>query len=306
MPFERDELLAALGNATTNRVVDRLRNFAHVPHELLDDLAASALNENWGANNYVLKKYLAAHIAWAVEQGQFTQSDTQFYLTAGHLQTRYGTPIYLAFERNRNAGQQPFYLVAVESNMSAPTLPVPPDIPSPTDIPVGVEIVMMHDHILDDNADRVEFLRNTPRVAQMCAVSGAIQWSLNRKLHLPYWYFGQMSYVVPLYLSSREDITQAPDLIAPIQITPQSLLVRTVLKPVMPYANARVAVQRHDQLPPWLLHAWRDHADNATEEELENPEATPAGRAPAAAPAARVAPAARPAPATAAPAAPRT
>jgi hypothetical protein len=81
-----------------------------------------------------------------------------------------------------------------------------------------------------------------------------------------------MSYVVPLYLSSREDITLAPDLIAPIQVNPESLLVRTVLKPVMPFGNARVAVQRHDQLPHWLLQAWREHADAATEDEIENPE----------------------------------
>ena len=293
MAFEREELLAALGDSVTNRVVDRLRRFAHIPNELLDRLAASALNENWGTNNHVLKKYLAVQIAWSIEQGQFTQGETQFYVTAGHLQTRYGTPIYLAFERNRNANREPFYLVAVESNMSAATLPVPPEIPAPTAIPVGVEIVMMHDHILDDNADRVPFLRDTPRVAQMCAVSGAIQWSLNRGLHLPYWYFGQMSYVVPLYLSSREDITQAPDLIAPIQVNPSSLLVRTVLEPVMPFGNARVAVQRHDQLPPWLLQAWRDHSANATEDEIENPEAAPRARAAVPVAVARAAPAAR-------------
>ncbi|GBQ43489.1 hypothetical protein CFR77_15275 [Komagataeibacter sucrofermentans] len=272
MTIRQEEILSAWGDPYTNRVVERLNNFAFIPHELLDKLAGMALNENWGVHNYVLKKYLAVQVAWSIEQGQFTQGDRQFYVTAGHLQTRYGTPIYLAFQRNRNAGREPFYLVAVESNMSAPTLPVPPEIPAPTAIPNGVEIVMMHDHILDDNADRAPFLQNTPRVAQMCAVSGAIQWSLNRRLELPYWYYGRMSYVVPLYLSSREDITLAPDLIAPIQVNPQSLLVRTILNPVMPFANARVAVQRHDQLPHWLLQAWKEHAAIATESEIENPE----------------------------------
>ncbi|REC53722.1 DUF3825 domain-containing protein [Rhodosalinus sediminis] len=272
MTFGHDELVAAWGEPQTSRVVDRLRRFAFIPNELLEKLAATALPENWGQNNHVLKKYLAVQVAWSIEQGQYTEGEGQFYVTAGHLQTRYGTPIYLAFERNRNPGREPFYLVAVEANMSAPRLPVPPEIPAPNAIPSGVEIVMMHDHILDDNSDRVPFFAETPRVAQMCAVSGAIQWSLNRNLHLPYWYFGQMSYVVPLYLSSREDITLAPDLIAPIQVNPGSLLVRTVLKPVMPFGNARVAVQRHDQLPHWLLQAWKEHAVNATEDEIENPE----------------------------------
>ncbi|MFG1352354.1 DUF3825 domain-containing protein [Xanthobacter autotrophicus] len=279
MAITREELLVAWGEPYTNRVVERLHRFSFIPNELLEKLAEIALPENWGNHLHVLKKYLAVQIAWSIEQEQFTQRESQFYVTAGHLQTRYGTPIYLAFARNRNQNREPFYLVAVESNMSAPTLPVPPEIPSPTDIPVGVEIVMMHDHILDDNADRVPFLQNTPRVAQMCAISGAIQWSLNRRLHLPYWYFGRMSYVVPLYLSSREDITLAPDLIAPIQVNPQSLLVRTVLKPVMPFGNARVAVQRHDQLPHWMLQAWREHAATASEAEIENPEEASAAAA---------------------------
>lgn len=272
MTFEHDELVAAWGEPQTSRVVDRLHRFAFIPNELIEKLAETALPENWGRNNHVLKKYLAVQVAWSIEQTQYTEGDGQFYVTAGHLQTRYGTPIYLAFARNRNPDREPFYLVAVEANMSAPRLPVPPEIPTPNAIPRGVEIVMMHDHILDDNSDRVPFFVDTPRVAQMCAVSGAIQWSLNRNLHLPYWYFGQMSYVVPLYLSSREDITLAPDLIAPIQVNPGSLLVRTVLKPVMPFGNARVAVQRHDQLPHWLLQAWKEHAINATEDEIENPE----------------------------------
>ena len=272
MAFEQDELLLAWGDPYTNLVVDRLHRFAFIPNEQLDRLADTALRENWGKNNYVLKKYLAVHVAWSVEQGKFTEGENQFYVTAGHLQTRYGTPIYLAFGRNKSQGRVPFYLEAVKSGMSAPKLPVPPEIPKPIEIQAGVEIVMMHDHILNDNAGRVKYLAQTPRVAQMCAVSGAIQWSLNRKLHLAYWYYGQMSYLVPLYLNSREDITLAPDLIAPIQVNPGSLLVRTVLEPVMPFANARVAVQRHDQLPHWLLQAWKEHAAAATEDEIENPE----------------------------------
>lgn len=128
---------------------------------------------------------------------------------------------------------------------------------------------MMHDHILGENASRVVFLANTPIVAQMCAVAGAIQWSINRALLFPYWYFGRMNYLVPLYLQSREDITRAPDCVAPVQVNPDSLLVRTVLHPYMPYANSRVAVRRHDQLPPWLLDAWAAHADESESEDSE-------------------------------------
>ncbi len=110
----------------------------------------------------------------------------------------------------------------------------------------------------------------------MCAVSGAIQWSLNRALQLPYWYYGRMNYLVPLYMQSRENITLAPDLIAPIQVTADALMVRTVLLPHMPYANARVSVRRHDQLPHWLLDAWNVAANTVTHEQIDNPEPRPA------------------------------
>jgi hypothetical protein len=274
MTFEHDQLLSALGSPITNHVVERFRRFAHIPTTRLDSLHGRLLHEEWGANSYALKKYLSVQIAWSIEQKKYTVSDTQFYVTAGQLQTRYGTPLYLVFERNEHTGpdQSPFYCVHAGSDISAPELPVQPEIPPSPELVRGAEIVMAHEHILGANADRVEFLKDTPPVAQICAVSGAIQWSLNRDLQIPYWYFGRMGYVVPLYLRTRENITLAPDLVAPIQVMHDSLVVRTALVPHMPYTNARVAVPRHDQLPAWMLDAWNEHASVTTEAEIENPE----------------------------------
>ena len=259
-PFtSQEELLSSLGTAQTNEVVARFQDFAAVPQQKLEDLAHHALAEDWGHDLYVLRKYLAVHVRWSIEQSSFTMSDNQFYVSAGFLQARYGTPIYLAFERNAY-GTPPWYLRAATPNMAAAELPVPADIPEPPPIPSGAEIVMARDHILGEKGDRVRFLTNTPLVAQICAVAGAIQWSINRGLQLPHWYFGRMNYVVPVYLQSREDITQMPDLVAPVQVNPNSLLVRTVLLPHMPYANCRVGVERQDRLPPWLLDTWSQHS----------------------------------------------
>jgi len=264
--FEQDILLEKLGVSSTNKITERLFNFAYIPPAIIASIANQALPQKWGKDNYVLTKYLAASIIWGVEQNRYTVSDNQFYVTAGHLQTRYGTPIYLVFANNKKTeAEQPYYLVTAGTQISAPQLPIAPEIPSSPEIPKGAEIIMMHDHILEDNAERVN-LASTPRIAQMCAISGAIQWSLNRNLQLPYWYWNRMSYLVPLYLQSREDITAAPDLVAPVQINRDSLLVRTVLQPYMPYANARIAVSRHDQLPHWLLDAWDEHSDQIPEE----------------------------------------
>ena len=269
--FEQEVLLEQLGDKKTNHVVERLNRFASVPNAVMQGLAEAALSEEWGQNLYVLKKYLAVYIAWSIEQERYTTSQDQFYVTAGHLQTRYGTPLYLVFTRN-SFGNPPWLLLKAAANISAPELPAPPDIPVPPELVPGTEIVMAHDHILGNNLNRVAFLENTPHVAQICAVSGAIQWSLYRGLQIPYWYFGQMHYLIPLYLQSRENIALAPDVIAPVQVSSKSLMVRTVLEPSMPYANARVAVPRHDQLPHWLLDSWSTFANQATEQEIDDPE----------------------------------
>ncbi len=270
--ISQDQLLNVLGDPFTNQVAGRLRRLAYIPDHLLSVLAEQALNEQWGNDLYVLLKYLSVHISWSIEQNRFTSTQSQFYVTAGHLQTRYGTPIYLVFEENKIADKQPYCLVRVASSITAPSLPTPPEIPSSPSLPSGIEIVLSHEHILGEEANRVPFLSQTPPVAQMCAVAGAIQWSLNRNLQMAYWYFGRMQYLVPLYLQSRENITLAPDLIAPIQVNSDSLLVRTVLLPHMPYPNARVAVHRHDQLPHWMLDGWNEFALQATIAQIDNPE----------------------------------
>lgn len=270
--MEIETLKNDIGSPYTNQLVERLHNFAYIPPAVINQLAGEALSEEWGRNNYVLSKYLAVHTAWSIEQEKVTFSDDQFYISAGHLQTRYGTPLYLVFSQNQGQGEAPWRLVAAGSQIRAPALPVPPTIPEPEPWVPGSEIVMSHDHMLQDNSDRVDFLSAAPPVAQMCAIAGAIQWSMNRGLQLPYWYYGHMNFLVPLYLRDRENITNAPDLVAPIQISNELLLVRTVLEPHMPYANARVSIKRHDQLPHWMLDTWHQHAADLSENQIDNPE----------------------------------
>jgi hypothetical protein len=260
------ELLAQLGNPATPKTVDRLYQFTHLPSSVIDRLSHEALTEEWGRDHFALKKYLPVHVAWSIEQEQFTFNEDQLVVAAGSLQTRYGTPLFLVFEPNNVPGRQPWALVYAGPRVSAPQLPLPPVIPPCPEITKGAEVVMMHDHILGDHPELVAFLQQTPPVAQMCAVSGAIQWSINRGLIVPYWYYGRMQCLVPLYLQSRENITVAPDLVAPLEVSPNNILVRTVLPPHAPYANARVAVRRHDQLPAWMLDCWHSEAERMTDE----------------------------------------
>ena len=157
MPVTKEEILSQLGNSFTNEVVARLRRAAHIPNIKLEELSRMSLSENWGNDLYVLEKYLSVHISWSIEQDRYTTGDGQLYVTAGHLQTRYGTPLYMVFERNTNPGRQPLYCVHVGSDISAPALPVPPKIPAAPEITRGSEIVMLHDHILQKNASRGPF-----------------------------------------------------------------------------------------------------------------------------------------------------
>jgi len=261
--------------------VESLHKLAYVPDDKVARLATKILEENWGRNNWVLKRYLAVHVGLTVRQKRHVIHEGRVVLCAGHLQTRYGTPIYLSFDKNRmEYSQPPLYLQYVGDKPNVPQLPQLPDLPAWPTIPPGAEIVIAHEHILEKHQDRVAFLAGTPRVAQMCALAGAIQWSLFRDLAIRQLYLGVPSYFVPVYLQSREDITQAPDLIAPIQVQGDRLYVRTALEPYMGYAWARVVATRHDQLPHWLVAAWHERADqeeaatfeNVEREELSSPQ----------------------------------
>ena len=239
-----------------------LHRFAYIPDEKLERLAVAVLDENWGRCHWVLERYLAVHVGLAVRQQRFVIHDGRLVMCAGHLQSRYGTPVYLSFEKNREQERQPLYLQYVGDRPNVPQLPQQPDLPEWPKLPRGAEIIIAHEHILEQHHDRVAFLAQPPRVAQMCALAGAIQWSLFRDLAIRQFYLGAPSYFVPVYLQSREDITEAPELIAPVQVQGEKLFVRTALEPHMAYAWARVVATRHDQLPHWLVTAWRDRADD--------------------------------------------
>jgi len=110
-------------------------------------------------------------------------------------------------------------------------------------------------HILDENTDRGVSKRDAACCPNVRG-AGAIQWSINRNLQLPYWYFGKMNYIVPLYLQSRENITLNQTL------SRQYKLIQTAYSSERSYyLTCRMQTlgsqfKRQDQLPPWLLDCW--------------------------------------------------
>lgn len=252
--------------------IECLYNFAYLPEDKIERLANGALHEQWGRLNKVLKRYLALHVGLAVRQGKYVQQDVGLIFCAGNLQTRYGNPLYLRFEENKQ--QKPaYYLQYVgEALNSWEQLPQPPDYPEWPKITPGAEIVLAGEHILTDHSDRLGMLRDISPIAAVCALTGAIHWALFRDLAVKQLHYGVPSYFVPIYLETRDDITEAPDLIAPIQVLENKLYVRTALEPYMAYPSARIVSTRHDKLPSWLLRAWEENALMREELGAEDPD----------------------------------
>ena len=133
-----DTDLSAFFEDESQGPVESLHRMAWIPPDKLARLAVAVLEEDWGRNRWVLKKYLAIHIGLAITQKRFAYHEGRLVLSAGHLQTRYGTPVYLSFDRNnRPDHSQPLYLQYVGDKPNVPQLPQPPELPLWPETPGG-------------------------------------------------------------------------------------------------------------------------------------------------------------------------
>ncbi len=263
------ELLSDFGDDYLS--IQSLFQFCFVPGGRLQLLKELTLEEEWGTNNFVLLKYLAVHVRLAIEQGRYVWNGDQIVLTAGRLQTSLGAPIYIGLVENSTPNENPWVLNWVGERPSCSELPQPPDLGQWPELSLGSEVVIAFDVGTEERRVRIPGLMNVSPVAQAAAVAGAVQWSLWRQLEVRQIHGGGRGYFVPVFLESREDLTLAPDAVAPIAVHDKRLIVRTLLEPHVAYSPARAVVERWEQLPPWLLDGW----ENATEEhrgEGEDPE----------------------------------
>ncbi len=245
--------------------IQSLFRFCFVPGGRLNLLKELTLDEEWGTNNFVLLKYLAVHIRLSIEQGHYVWNGDQMVLTAGRLVTSTGSPIYVGLVPNSTPQDNPWVLNWVGERPSCPELPEPPDLGHWAPLRNDLEIVVACDLASEERKLHIPFIDETPAVAQLSALSGAIHWALHRGLAVPQIHGGGRGYFAPVYLASREDISEAPDLVAPILVQGERLVVRTFLDPHVAYSPARAVVERCEQLPPWLLDSW----DRAVEEAEE-------------------------------------
>ena len=255
----REELCADFGEEYLS--IQSLFHFCFVPGGRLSLLKELTPDEEWGQNNFVLLKYLAVHIRIGIEQGRYVWNGDQIVMTAGHLTTAKGIPIYLGLVKNSTPDENPWVMNWVGERPSCAELPEPPDLGEWPSLDPTSEIVVACDLASEERRFHLPGMGSASAIAQSSAVAGAIHWALHRGLAVRQIHGGGRGYFVPVFLSSREDLTAAPDLVAPLMVQKGRVVVRTLLEPHVAYSPARAVVERWEQLPAWLLDAW----DAATE-----------------------------------------
>lgn len=250
----REALLAEFGDEYLS--IQSLFRFCFVPGGRINLLKELALEEDWGANNFVLLKYLAVHVRLAIEQGNTLWNSEQLVLTVGRLTTKTGAPVYAGLVPNAAPEENPWVLNWVGERPSCADLPAPPELGPWPELDPGAEVVVACEIGSDERQVRVPLIEDAPAVAQICAIAGAVQWSLRRGLAVRQLHGGGRGWFVPLYLEDRTDLERAPDAVAPLVAQGERVVVRTLLEPYVAYTPARVVVERREQLPAWLLDAW--------------------------------------------------
>ncbi len=260
----REQLLADFGEEYLS--IQSLFRFSFVPSGRLNLLRELTLEEDWGSNNFVLLKYLAVHVRLSVEQGAYVWNGEQIVMTAGHLVTRTGAPIYIGLVRNQTPQENPWVMNWVGERPSCPDLPEPGKLGVWPELNLAGEIIVACDFVDGDRKARIPQLDEASPILQVSAVAGAVHWALHRGLAVKQIHGGGRGYFLPLYLTDREDICSAPDLVSPIVTQGERLIVRTLLEPQVAYSPARAVVERCEQLPNWLLDAWETSNENDGQE----------------------------------------
>lgn len=255
----RTELLADFGDEYLS--IPSLFAFCFVPGGRLAFLREIVAEEEWGGNNFVLLKYLAVHVRLAIESGSYVWNGDQIVLTAGRLATAEGAQVYLGLVRNQNVGENPWVLNWVGERPNAPELPSVPSLGSWPALDPSLEVVLSYDFESTKGQARLGPLASQTTTVQYAALAGAISWAMRRGLSVPQIFGGGRGYLVPVYLSSRDDLTSPPELVAHLVVQSDRVVARNLFEPHVAYPSARACVERWELLPSWLVSSWEDAVD---------------------------------------------
>jgi len=226
-----------LADHRTDRPIARADLALDVPDDVTPLLQAAA-PEDWGADDHVLRHYLAVHVPLAVEQGRFVWSGEHLVVRAGSLVTEAGSPVYMGL--SRAAGR---WAIAWVSARPSSVEPLPaPDLGTWPELDPRIEVVVAMDRFPGP------VLAELPLITQNLIVAGAVEWSVRRGLAVRQL----RGYYAPVHLTDREG---APEFAAAIQVQAERLVVRALVELSAAYPGARAVVARRDDLPMWLRRA---------------------------------------------------
>lgn len=246
--------------------IPSLFSFCFVPGGRLGFLRELAVEEEWGGNHFVLLKYLAVHVRLAIEQGRYAWNEDQIVMTAGRLATANGNPIYLGIVRNQNPGENPWVLNWVGERPSSTELPEAPDLGEWPALDRGAEVVVGYDLDSDKGRTRVSGLGALPPAVQHATLAGCISWSLWRGLAVKQIFGGGRGFLAPVHLTTRDDLTEPPSLVAHLVVQRDRIIARNLFEPYVSYPSARACVERWEQLPTWIVAAWEEAVEGGAGE----------------------------------------
>src|SRR5688572_9161507 len=212
------------------------QNAGDITVEVPDDLTPlkrAAVAEDWGDEDFVLRRYLAVHVPLAIEQGRFALIGSQLVMRAGQLETAAGTAVYLRLAR---AEGQRWVLPWAGARPSDVQPLDPPDLGTWTELDSRREVVVAMDRFPGQQ------LSELPQITKNLAVAGAVEWSIRRGMAVR-WLRG---YFAPVHLTDRDG---PPEFAAAIVVQAERLVVRALVEPSAAYAHARAVVERRDELP---------------------------------------------------------
>lgn len=246
----RDQVLAAFGPDFLS--IESLFDFCHVPPALIDQIRQLAQPEDWGSKRFVLLKYLAVHVRLAIEHGLYAWNKDQIVLRSGQLVTAAGLPIYLGLARNAKPDANPWALSWVGERPGTVEILKPADLGTWPALDPRNEVVVACDLVF--LRSKLGALAGLSLATQISALAGAVEWSIRRNFAVRQFHGESRGYFVPVHLMNRDG---APELVAPVQVQSDRLVVRTLLDAHVAYAPARAVVERVDQLPAWLVEVWK-------------------------------------------------
>lgn len=236
--------------------------------KMIDYLSKIAEPEKWSFDekeNSILIKYLNGTFKQCYNQNKILFSnDKNFCCFNTGLLTQNGNDIVMLFDKNRQAGKQPWHLKGFKDNSERQFMDIFDKIPELATYTENFEefyfnpqypIVLSSDHILDDNWERIKeavpSLSKTVVKSLMVGVVEETKRKIKRNLRLavPQYYKNKIMYLLPINIPVNDDELVTMALAVELTATNQ-YRANTIFTKEIAYEKARLLMKPESN---WLI-----------------------------------------------------